>query len=473
MGKVIHYAGADLYPKQREAIFAPERIALIEASTKAGKTVGSLAWFAEKALIDGAPERNYWWLAPVFGQADIAFRRMKAKLPRSYYKANQSKMTISLVNGAVMWFRSAERPDDLYGEDVFAVVMDEASRMREAAWLAIRSTITHTQAPVRMIGNVKGRKNFFYQLCRAAEKGGTDMAYHRITAWDAVEAGVLDREEIESAYRDFKRLGREGAFNQLYLAEAGEDGDNPFGLAAIDACVVEGLSHEYPKAAGVDLAGRGAQNVNQVSEEETQDRDYTAIVLLDRDGFATHISRFRKGPADTTADVAAIVKNTMALIDSTGAGDPIVEALQRRGNMRVEGYTFTERSRQDLLEGLAVKIGEEGVSFPDGWLRDELDSFEFRYTSRGVRWACPEGYHDDGAMALALAARCLPWKRRYNAAPTGVAKPGGSTWTGSGDAVQEAGLLGSQQAPDPEPVAVLPVPISVGGSGTSKWTGAG
>lgn len=472
VAKVIQYAGADLYPKQREAIFDPARIVCIEASTKAGKTVGCLAWLAELALLEGRPGRAYWWCAPVFGQADIAFRRMKAKLPRAYYKANQSKLTISLVNGATIWFKSAERSDDLFGEDVFAVVMDEASRMREASWLAIRSTLTHTEGPVRMIGNVKGRKNFFYTLCREAEKGAEGMAYHRITAWDAVAAGVLARAEIEAAYRDFERLGREGAFNQLYLAEPGEDGDNPFGLAAIEACVVERLSTEYAKAAGVDLAGRGAQNMNGVADDEAQDRDYTAVVLLDRDGYATHISRFRKGPADTTADLARIVKNTSALVDSTGAGDPIVEALQRRGNMRVEGYTFTERSRQDLLEGLGVKIGEEGVGFPDGWLRDELDAFEYRYTARGIKWCVPDGNHDDGAMAMALAVRKLPWKRRHNMVPVGVAKPGGSMWLGDG-APEGDPLLGSPQIADPAEETPIPVPVAVGGTGINRWAGAG
>lgn len=473
MAKVIEYAGADLYPKQREAIFTPERIGLCEAGTKCGKTVGCLAWLAEQALRWGGPERSYWWTAPVFGQADIAFRRMKAKLPRAYYKANQSKMTLTLVNGATIWFKSAERPDDLYGEDVYAVVMDEASRMREAAWHAIRSTLTFTRGPVRMIGNVKGRKNFFYTLCRAAEAGAEGMAYHRLTAWDAVEAGVLDRAEIEDAYRDFKRLGREGAFNQLYLAQPADDGDNPFGLTAIEACVVEGLSTEYPKAAGVDLAGRGAQNLNTLGEDEVADRDYTAIVLLDRDGYATHISRFRKAHTETATEVHRVVRNTMALVDSTGTGDAVVEALQRRGDMRVEGYTFTERSRQDLLEGLALRIGEEGVSFPDGWLREELDSFEYRYTARGIKWMVPDGAHDDGAFAMALAVRKLPWKRRSSHVPIGVEKPGGSAWTGDGRQPDRDPLLGTVQETAPTAPSV-PVPLMVGSSGGgSKWSGAG
>lgn len=486
--RVVEYAGADLYPLQREAIFDPARISIIEAGTKCGKTTGCLAWLAELAFTQGAPERNYWWTAPVFGQADIAFRRMKARIPRAYGKPNQSKLTIKLANGATLWFKSAERSDDLYGEDVYACVMDEASRMREASWHAIRSTLTFTQGPVRMIGNVKGRKNFFYQLARDAERGADGMAYHRLTAWDAVEAGILAREEIESAYRDFKRLGREGAFNQLYLAVAADDGDNPFGLAAIEMCVLDGLETTkdegdslwihptggYAKAAGVDLAGRGAVNVVQAGPEEVAERDYTAIVLLDRDGTATHVQRFRKGHTDTATEVARVVGRTMALVDSTGTGDAVVEGLQRRGDMRVEGYVFSERSRQDLLEGLALRIGEESVHFPDGWLRDELDAFEYRYERRGIFFKAPDGMHDDGAIALALACRKLPWRRRLKDKPLGVEKPGGSAWTGEADGNTGRELLGGQESQeDPNKGSAAPVPIVVTGNASGKWGSAG
>jgi hypothetical protein len=480
VAETIRYAGANLYPKQRAAIFDEARISIIEASTKSGKTVGCLAWLLEEAL-KGKPERNYWWGSPVFGQAEIGFRRMCAKLPKSYYTKNQSKLTIKLANGTTIWFKSAERPDDLYGEDVYAAVLDEASRMREEAWHAVRSTLTATRGPVRIIGNVKGRKNWFFRLARAAEAGAEGMAFHRITAWDAVEAGVLDREEIEASFRDFKRLGREGAWNQLYMAEAADDGDNPFGLAAIAACVIDGQEATreggnstwrlpaagYPKAAGVDLAGRGAANVNTAAADEATDRDYTAVVMLDKDGRAIHVQRFRKAHTETGAEVAAVVKRVPALVDSTGTGDAVVEALQRRGDMAVEGFTFTERSRQDLLEGLALAVGEGSVQFPDGWLRDELDSFEFRYSSRGVRYAVPEGMHDDGAIALALVVKKMPWRRRFNQAPVGVEKAGGSVWTGGSDAAVDPLL---SPAGSGEPVA--PVPFAVGGgAGSSKWRG--
>ena len=109
--------------------------------------------------MNGKPGHSFWWISPVYPQAKVAFRRLKRGINEKLYTANESELTITLVNGSVISFRSAEKPDNLYGEDVYAAVMDEASRMREEAWHAIRSTLTATRGPVRIIGNVKGRRN--------------------------------------------------------------------------------------------------------------------------------------------------------------------------------------------------------------------------------------------------------------------------------------------------------------------------
>jgi hypothetical protein len=39
-----------LYPAQERAIFCPARYAVIEASTKSGKTVGCIIWLLEQAI---------------------------------------------------------------------------------------------------------------------------------------------------------------------------------------------------------------------------------------------------------------------------------------------------------------------------------------------------------------------------------------------------------------------------------------
>jgi hypothetical protein len=215
----IHLHRPPLYPKQFAAIYDPARYSLIEASTKAGKTSGCIAWITERAF-GGREGWNYWWVAPVSEQARIAFDRTRRALGPDNARAYQSPYRIALPQGSIIWFKSGDKPDSLYGEDVHAAVIDEASRLKQDAWYALRSTLTKTRGPARIIGNVHGRKNWFYRMARQAEQGFPDMAYHRMIAHDAVEAGVLAADEIEAARRELP----DHIFRELYLAEASEDG---------------------------------------------------------------------------------------------------------------------------------------------------------------------------------------------------------------------------------------------------------
>jgi hypothetical protein len=377
------YHRPPLYPKQEAFLFSPARYSITEASTKSGKTVGCIVWLIEQALASKKPGRNFWWIAPTFPVATIAFRRMKRALPPALYHANETEHTLTLLNGAVIWCKGADKPDSLYGEDVYAAVIDEASRCKEESWHAVRSTLTATRGPIRIIGNVKGRKNWAYYLARKAEAGTPDMAYFKLTAYDAVDGGVLALAEIEDAQRTLP----ENVFRELYLAEPSDDGGNPFGLSAIRNCVGP-MSSDEPVVWGVDLA---------------KSVDYTVAIALDASHNVCRLERWQAPWTETIQRVGNLVNGRRALVDSTGVGDPVLEQLQRTHRGNFEGYGFTSPSKQKLMEGLAVHIQQRKGTIPDGVLVNELESFEYEYTKTGVRYTAPEGLHDDCVMALALA----------------------------------------------------------------------
>lgn len=376
----------NLYPKQKEAIFTPARIATIEASTKSGKTLGCLSWILEQAGNMGE-NLNHWWIAPVYPQAKIAYRRLKQGIApfREYgFIPNESELKITLPNKSAIWFKSGEKPDNLYGEDVYSAVMDEGSRCREEAWHAVRSTLTATQGQIRIIGNVKGRKNWMYYLARKAEAGEPDMSYAKLTADDAVAAGIVQKSEIEAA----KRALPEAVFKELYYAEASDDGGNPFGLKAIETCI-GALSRERAECFGIDLA---------------KSVDWTVVIGLDKKIDVCYFDRYQRDWDTTKRSITGTLDNRAALVDSTGVGDPIVEDLQKK-NSFVEGFKFTQQSKQQLMEGLAVAIQQQKVKYPDGPIVNELKSFEYEYTRTGVKYTAPVGMHDDCVMALALAVK--------------------------------------------------------------------
>jgi hypothetical protein len=343
-----------------------------------------MAWLFEEAY-KGERGQNYWWVAPVYSQAEIAFRRTKEAIPEDFVvHVHNGELRIHLLNSTIMWFKSGEKPDGLYGEDVYAAVLDEASRLREESWHAVRSTITATKGPVRLIGNVRGRRNFFYAMARKAESGAPGMSFHRIVAADAVAAGVLDQEEIDDA----KAILPEHVFRELYLAQPSDDGGNPFGIESIARCI-QPLASTDPVVWGWDLA---------------KSVDWTVGIALDSFGRVCRFERWQRIPWDDTMKmIIKMTGQTQALVDSTGVGDPIVEQLQKKVPGVFEGYGFTQGSKQKLMEGLAVAIQQREVTVIEGPMRSELEEFEYQYTRTGVRYSAPEGYHDDCVCSLALA----------------------------------------------------------------------
>src|SRR3990167_2157517 len=192
----IKYSRPPLTSYQRAILDDPARFTITLAGTKTGKTLSHAIWLFQQAL-HLKLNQNCWWVAPVYYQAEMAYKRFKNQISQKIYSHNDSKLILQLVSGGLITFKTAEKPDNLYGEDVFAIVFDEFTRAREEAFHALRSTLTATRGKMKMIGNVKGRKNWGFKLAMRAKGGEPGYSYHCITANDAVRAGILKAEEIE------------------------------------------------------------------------------------------------------------------------------------------------------------------------------------------------------------------------------------------------------------------------------------
>jgi hypothetical protein len=387
----INYQRPFLTTYQEAILDAPERYTITAAATKCGKTASHIIWIFEQAL-QLKDNQSVWWIAPVYQQAEIAFRRMKSQVSeKDFFISNESKLTLILPNGARIEFKSGEKPDNLYGDDVYAAVVDEASRMREESWYALRSTLTATKGKCKMIGNVKGKKNWFYKLGERARLGEPDYKFFKITAYDAAKEGILDIQEIEQAKKDLPEF----VFKELYLAEPGDDNSNPFGLDNIRKCYAP-ISNGTPIAFGIDLA---------------KYTDWTVITGLDKDNRVCYTERFQGDWMQTKQKIINVVGRIPAHIDATGVGDPIVEDLQRI-LPNIKGFKYTTQSKQQLIEGLVMEIQHHTIFFPEEPYGFELENFEYEYTRTGVKYSAPSGMHDDAVNSIALANDCKKHNRK-------------------------------------------------------------
>ena len=319
------------------------------------------------------------YITPTYKLAKTFFEKLTQCVP---FENNKSDLTIHFPNMGTVEFFTGERLDNLRGRKFHLVVIDEASFISDLqdGWLnSIRPTLTDYQGRALFLSTPRG-KNYFYSLYM---KGGQ-------RDWESFKFTTYDNPYIlTSEINDAKAQLPNSVFEQEYMANPMENAANPFGAEHITKCTCS-LSLNEPMFYGIDLA---------------KSFDWTVIIGLDSEGKVCHFDRFQKDWLQTKETIKQIRKHKHIFIDSTGVGDAIVEDLQKYFN-DMTGFKYTSTSKQQLMESLASSIHKKEIGFPEGAIKDELEIFEYLFTSTGVRYSAPAGFHDDCVNALALANKC-------------------------------------------------------------------
>ena len=319
------------------------------------------------------------YITPTYKLAKTFFEKLTQCVP---FENNKSDLTIHFPNMGTVEFFTGERLDNLRGRKFHLVVIDEASFISDLqdGWLnSIRPTLTDYQGRALFLSTPRG-KNYFYSLYM---KGGQ-------RDWESFKFSTYDNPYIlTSEINDAKAQLPNSVFEQEYMANPMENAANPFGAEHITKCTCS-LSYNEPMFYGIDLA---------------KSFDWTVIIGLDSEGKVCHFDRFQKDWLQTKETIKQIRKHKHIFIDSTGVGDAIVEDLQKYFN-DMTGFKYTSTSKQQLMESLASSIHKKEIGFPEGAIKDELEIFEYLFTSTGVRYSAPAGFHDDCVNALALANKC-------------------------------------------------------------------
>ena len=356
---------------QQKILDSSSRFRIVMCGRRFGKSELSQIEIITNALVG----KNVAYITPTYQLARVFFEKLTKALP---FENNKSELSIKFPNDGSVEFFTGERLDNLRGRKFHLVVIDEASYIPnlQEGWLnSIRPTLTDYKGRALFLSTPKG-KNFFYSLY--LKSGETDWESFKFTTYDNPH---IDKTEIDDARLQLPEV----VFEQEYMANPSENAANPFGSIYIKQCTFP-LSPEPAIVYGVDVA---------------KSVDFTVITGLDRNGSVCYFERFQKDWRQTKQTIQNLSKVPI-LIDSTGVGDPIFEDLQREG-LNVQGFKFTSTSKQQLMEGLSSAIQQRKITFPEGVITQELEIFEYNYTSFGVKYSAPPGFHDDCVMSLALA----------------------------------------------------------------------
>lgn len=329
------------------------------------------------------------YITPTYQLAKIFFEDIIKEIPKDAYGCNRSDLLIDFKPGSIRFF-TGERLDAMRGLKFHLVIIDEASyipNLQDGWNNSIRPTLTDFKGKAIFLSTPKG-KNFFYSLFMKTNE--PDWQSFKFTTYDNPH---IDPSEIDAAKAQLPNA----VFEQEYMANPMENAANPFGSEHINKCTKE-LSKQPTEYYGIDLA---------------KSVDWTVIIGMDKQGNTTEVHRFQKDWLQTKESILSICnKNKPIVIDSTGVGDAIVEDLQKHFNS-MHGFKYTATSKQQLMESLASSIHKGEISYPNGPVKDELEIFEYIFTSTGVRYSAPQGFHDDCVNALALANKCCIEHKGY------------------------------------------------------------
>lgn len=330
-----------------------------------------------------------WWIAPTYQQSMIAYRLIEKAIESTGYIAEnqKSEKRILLKNGSVIMFKSADNFNALRGEGVNFVVLDEAATIQREAWeQAIRPTLSDKNGKALIIGTPKGR-NWFYEIfARGCDPEQTDYKSFTFPTWSNP---LIPQSEIEEVRRSLPA----DVFRQEYEAQFLEDSAGVF--RNIRECIAG--SFEEP------ISGKRYF----IGWDIAKHQDFSVLVCMDHHRHIVAFDRFNQIDYSLQLSrVQAMAEKYKAsvLMDSTGAGDPVLEQLRARG-VNVKGYNLSSHSKQQLIENLAVGIEQRLLTFPQiDTLIHELQIYEYEITRAGnVRYNAPSGFHDDTVIALGLA----------------------------------------------------------------------
>jgi len=344
------------------------------------------------------------WVSPVYSQAKKVFTELTNTIAGTGLtkSVNKSELTITFINGSVIYFRSGEREDTLRGYTLNYLVVDEAAYIKDNVWIEVlRPTVLVNGKKVLFISTPKG-KNWFHQV---ALRGMSDEypTYKTFFA-TSFDTPFITPEELEEA----KMSLPETIYKQEILAEFIDDGGEVFGSLK-SSCVLSSYPNHDPSKkyyAGLDF---GRQN------------DYTVLTILNSEGEMVDFYRERQKSWDIIiSEVVAKLKKwrPICFAEVNSIGDVLYEQIKKQ-YPSVQPFITSSDSKQNMIEDLIMGMNESKIILPSPDLNTdlykELSVFTYEYSpkTRKIKYGSPNGFHDDTVISLALSYHSFKKKATY------------------------------------------------------------
>jgi hypothetical protein len=404
---------------QRALLEGIRRITVASCGRQWGKST-ALGWYIVWWAITHKARKIYI-IAPSLDQSRIIFNEVARHFRTSPLSGQLVRKpvdfpfpTIKLKNGTEIHGRGANSPQYIRGKVSHLTICDEAAFMKDRTITdVIRPMMSVTgktpDAAMILISTPFGEGAFkdLYFECSKQEEAGSERYKH--FHFPSESNPHIDHQEIESVK---KQYGEDSLlWRTEYLAEFMDDD-----MAIIPWKDIKWAYEHYPynedhsdqPASDFPVPPRPRRNYAQ-GADLANIRDYFVAAVADVTddiAFLVHMDRYQqRGWAAMKATIRANYERynwADTCIDATTYGASVEEDLRDIG---VEGYTFSNKSKYELVQELVRVFAEHKLVIPyDPTIIQELRYFTYVQTpSKNLKMEAKQG-HDDIPIALALIA---------------------------------------------------------------------
>lgn len=338
----------ELLPWQQKVFGDTTRFKVIVAGRRCGKSRLS----AVSLLVEGlkCPAGSaVLYVAPTQGQARQIIWELLLDLGREVIQGTHvNNMDITLINGAKIYVRGADRPDTLRGVSLTFAVLDEVADIKPETWeKVLRAALSDKKGKALFIGTPKGR-NWFFDLFNLGQGGDDEewKSWHFTTR----DNPLIDPKEIDAAKKTLSTF----AFKQEYEASFDNAGAGIFK----EEWFKMGVEPEYGSYyIAVDLAG--FEDVSKGGNKKRLDETAIAIVKVTDEGkwFVKKIDHGRWDIKETASKILSHIREYQPLAIGIERGSlknavlPYLSDLMRKNNVfaHIEDLTHGNKKKTDRV----------------------------------------------------------------------------------------------------------------------------
>ena len=339
-----------LLPWQQDVFTDKTRFKVIAAGRRCGKSRLAATTLIIEALKCPAGSAVLY-VSPTMGQSRQIIWDLLLEIGREVISGSHvNNLDITMINGARIYVRGADRPDTLRGVSLTYAVLDEVADIKPEAWEQVfRASLSDKKGRCMMIGTPKGR-NWFYDMFNLG-KEGTDpewKSWHFTTK----DNPLIDPTEIESAKTTLSSF----AFKQEYLASFDNAGSDVFK----EDWIKYGVEPEYGSFfIAIDLAGFEEVAKQAANAKKRLDESAIAVVKVTDDGkwFVKEIDHGRWDIRETAAKILMKMRDYRPISVGIERGAlknavlPYLSDLMRKNNVysHIVDLTHGNRKKTDRI----------------------------------------------------------------------------------------------------------------------------